>query len=74
MDGGILMEAHGTCPEVEGCPLCNTGRWSLKLYDAMQPLRDLMKEFPELEGPIVTELGNAFTNSFAGNFYTRMEP
>jgi hypothetical protein len=57
------------CPEADGCLMCNTERWSLKMYDAFQPLRDVITECPELKVPIVEALGKAFTQSFAGNFY-----
>jgi hypothetical protein len=45
-----------------------------KLYDACQPLRDIIAEHPELEEEIVTELGKGMTQSFAGNFYAGMKP
>ena len=64
----------GECPEAEGCPLCNTRRWSLKFYDMFEPLRDLLTEFPELREEIVRELGRGMTQSFAGNFYAGRKP
>lgn len=62
------------CPEEEVCPLCNTVRFSLKMYDACQPLRDIIAEFPELRGPIVEALGKGMTQVFAGDFYGGMKP
>jgi hypothetical protein len=54
--------------------MCNTRRWSLKMYEAFQPLRDIIKVYPDLRVPIVKAVGDAMTNAFSGNFYGGMKP
>jgi hypothetical protein len=54
--------------------MCNTRRWSLKFYDAFQPLRDIIANHPELEQPLVETLGKAMTNAFADSFYGGKKP
>ena len=53
------------------CACCGSHRFSMKLYDAFQPVRDILEEFPELKNPLVDELGKAMTQAFASNFYGR---
>jgi len=48
--------------------LVNMRAWSLKLYDDFEPVRALIKEFPELKDPIVQAIGEVMTESFRANF------
>ena len=56
-------------PETCDCLMCGTARFSLKLYDSCQPLRDIIVAHPELKDGIIEELGRAMTQEFAKGFY-----
>jgi hypothetical protein len=47
---------------------------SMKLYDDCAPIRELIKEMPEIKEPIIKALGKVLTQVFAGDFYSGKGP
>jgi hypothetical protein len=43
-------------------------------WESAEPLRVFIEEHPEFREPIIEVLGEALTQSFAGNFYAGMKP
>jgi hypothetical protein len=62
-------DRHRSCD-----PLENTRKWSMKMYDDFQPIRDIIKGYPELRESIIETIGEAMTQNFANNFYAGMKP
>ena len=67
------MNHEDTCT-TEGCPACACIRLSARMYASAEPLRVFIEEHPEFREPIIEVLGEALTQSFAGNFYAGMKP
>jgi hypothetical protein len=72
--GTFQRRTMATCREDCDCAMCGTRRWSMKLYDSFEPVRQAIDKYPELRAPVVAmlaEAGREMTDSFAGNFYGR---
>jgi len=69
----ILSNHEDTCT-TPGCPACGCIRLSARMYTAAEPLRVFVEEYPEFKDTIIEVLGEALTQSFAGNFYAGKRP